>query len=191
MLTTSIFYCFLLLLPADLQTIINDLGSDKYKVRKQARQTALALSPEKKRIIIKELAKSSDPELTETAKELKSLLPEALNKNKILQYVFKGKTEELKKAVKLNPKAFQQTYVNNLNIVDIANAIGKSDLVTLFENAGIKKTRKQIQTMDVLVVETDTWESLASDFNTQAKLIELINHDKKLLPGAVIKIPRN
>ena len=183
-------YCLLLVLPTDLQTIINDLGSDQYKVRKKARATALNLSLDKKRLIIKELIKSSDPELTETAKELKMLLPEALDKNRILLYVLEGKHDELKKALKLNPKAFEQSYAKNMNIVDIAKTVGKKDLVKMFENAGIKGNGKKMRTMDVLVVESDTWQSLASDFQTEVDLLVLINKNKQLKPGVVIKVPR-
>ena len=190
MITTSILYCLLLVLPTDLQTIVNDLGSDQYKIRKKARSTALSLSPEKKRLLIKELSKSSDPELSETAKELKSLLPGALNKEKILNYVLKGKYDEVEKALKLNPTAFKHTYDHNMNIVDIAKTLNKTQFVKLFESAGLKGNGVKLQTMDVLVVETDTWQSLAKDFNTKAQLIMLLNKDKMLKPGVVIKIPR-
>jgi len=190
MIMNTALYCLLLVLPTDLQTIINDLGSDQYKVRKKARATALNLSLDKKRLIIKELIKSSDPELTETAKELKMLLPEALDKNRILLYVLEGKHDELKKALKLNPKAFEQSYAKNMNIVDIAKTVGKKDLVKMFENAGIKGNGKKMRTMDVLVVESDTWQSLASDFQTEVDLLVLINKNKQLKPGVVIKVPR-
>lgn len=189
MLTSSILYCLLLVLPTDLQTIVDNLGSDQYKIRKEAKKNAVALSPEKKRILIKELSKSSDPELTETAKDLKSQLPEALDKDKILMYVLTGKSEEIKNALKLNPKAFEQIYAGKMNIVDIAATLGKHDIVKLFENAGLKGSGQKLKTMDVLVVESDTWHSLANDFNTEAELIKLINKDKQLLPGAVIKVP--
>ncbi|MCM8539167.1 MAG: LysM peptidoglycan-binding domain-containing protein [Lentisphaeraceae bacterium] len=51
-----------------------------------------------------------------------------------------------------------------------------------------------MKTMDVLVVESDTMESLANDFNTTVELIKKANPKVKgnedLKPGSVIKVPR-
>ncbi len=189
MITTSMLYCLLLVLPADLQSIITDLGSDRYTIRKKAKASAMALSPEKKRQIIKELIKSSDPELTETAKELKKRLPAALDHEQILIFLLKGKYNEVKKALELNPKTFEKSHVANMNIVDIAKTLRRKQFIDLFEKAGIKGNGIKMKAIDVLVVESDTWQSLASDFNTKAELIMLLNRDKQLTPGIVVHVP--
>lgn len=190
MLITSALYCLLLLLPAELQSIHDDLGSSEYKVRKNALSSAQKLSPEKKRILIKELKKSDDPELTETAKTLSLFLPEALNKEKILKYILDGNYEKIQKALEINPSAFQVALIGEYNAADLAMITNRKDFITLFKNAGLRPSSKAPLLMDVLVVETDTWETLANDFNCNAKLLEMIN-TKGLKPGAVIKVPRS
>ena len=190
MLLTPLLCGLLAVLPADLQKIADNLGSSEYKIRKEALHEAKKLENDKKRILIKELSKSSDPELTETAKELKSLLPEALNQDEVLIHVLKGDLDKIEKALQYNPKAFNKTYENDMNIVDIAATVGNSDMVELLEKSGLKATGNKLKTMDVLVVESDSWESLANDFNTRADLIRLLNKDKGLKPGTVIKVPR-
>lgn len=56
------------------------------------------------------------------------------------------------------------------------------------------KTPLNMKVMDVLVVESDTLESLANDFNTTVELIKKANPKVKgnedLKPGSVIKVPR-
>lgn len=56
------------------------------------------------------------------------------------------------------------------------------------------KPPANMNVMDVLVVESDTLESLANDFNTTVELIKKANPNVKgnedLKPGAVIKVPR-
>ena len=190
MLIKSALYLFILLLPADLQTIADNLSSNEYKVRKSALIEAKKLNAEKKRILIKALKKSNDPELTETAKELSLHLPEALSKNSILKDLLENNLEPIKKALKINPKVFHGPYINQLTILDIAIILERKKAIDLFQEAGIKSSDNKYSTMEVLLVENDSWESLAQDFNSDPKLIKLINNNIELAPGKVIKVLR-
>lgn len=183
--------CFIiLLLPVELQTIFNDLGANEYKVRKSALHSAKKLSAENKRTLITKLKKSNDPELTETAKELSLLLPEALNRELILKYILEKDYKKIKLALKVNPTIFKSPLIENLNATDIAKMLNLKKFLILFKNSGLKQSDNIPKTMDVLVVETDTWETLAKDFKCSAKLLELVNKNG-LKPGAVIKVPRS
>lgn len=105
-------------------------------------------------------------------------------------YILKDKYSEVKLALDVNPGAFQHVYEGNMTVVDIVKTLKKQDFIDLFESAGLKANNGGLSVIDVLIVESDTWESLASDFNTNAQLIILINNEKELKPGNVIKVPK-
>jgi hypothetical protein len=187
---TALF--FQLFLTTDMTTLSNQLANENYKVRKVARVEAENLPVKELRKLISLLQKSTDPELSETAKELTAMLPENLNPKIISILVHKNKLTELKAHIKRN-KDILRMKINKLTLLDHALICDSKATISYLEGQGVPQTISMpdgnLKTMDVLIVESDTWESLASDFNTQKVLIKIINKNVKLLPGTVIKVP--
>lgn len=178
-------------LPANLQKIADGLASNKSEIRKTARKEAFNLSKEDKKILIEELKNSSDPELTETAKELNQTIEKKVSAQKIIKLISDGNNEEIIKLIKTNQELFKKPILGNFTGPEIAKALNNNELVEVFVKQKIADKIKQIVIFDVLIVESDTWDSLANDFNTQAELIKLLNQGKDLKPGIVIKVPQN
>lgn len=191
MYSAFLFALLLSVLTPDMQKIATNLASPDSKIRKTARQEAFALSKEKKLILIKELKSSSDPELSETAKELMVSINGPYNKWKILQMVLDRKHNEIEEIIRVNPKVFRENFENKLTILDVAEIINDRKFIDLFTKHQLPKINAKMILMDVLVVESDSWESLANDFNTTVTYLRIFNYKKELIPGTIIKVPRN
>jgi hypothetical protein len=66
----------------------------------------------------------------------------------------------------------------------------QADVIKYLKESGLKSKLANLKTISVLVVESDTYESLAKDFMTKAILIKHINKNAKLEPGTILKVPR-
>lgn len=188
--STFLFALLLSVLTPDMQKIATNLASPDSKIRKTARQEAFALPKEKKLILIKELKSSSDPELSETAKELMVSINGPYNKWKILQMVLDRKHKEIEEIIRVNPQVFRESFEKKLTILDVAEIMNDQKFIDLFKKYKLPKINGKMKLMDVLVVESDSWESLANDFNTTVTYLRIFNYKKELIPGTIVKVPR-
>ncbi len=187
---TALF--FQIFLTTDVSHLSNQLADDSYKVRKVARAKAEKLPIKDLRKLISLLKESKDPELSETAKEFTAMLPENLSSKSIAILVQQNKLTELKAYIKTN-KEILKMKIAKLTLLDHAIIHDSKDIISYLKDQGVPKTitlpKRNMRTMDVLVVESDTWESLASDFNTNKGLIQILNKNVELKAGTIIKIP--
>jgi hypothetical protein len=107
----------LFILNISAEDISSRLANGNDKERKAALQEAKKMPVKEMRELIKKLKESKDPELTETAKELFSLLPEAFSSAKLIKLVEKNKLLELKKVLKLNKDLLKKTQ-KGYNLLD-------------------------------------------------------------------------
>jgi hypothetical protein len=184
----TILLHILFILMASAEDISTRLANGNYKERKAALQEAKKLPVKEMRELIKKLKESKDPELTESAKELSALLPEAFSSEQLIKLIEQNKFLEFKNAFKLNKDLLKKTK-KGYNLLDYAYMHNKDKIIHFLKESGLKSKLDNLQTIDVLVVESDTYESLANDFMSEAILIRYINKNVKLEQGMILKVP--
>ena len=121
----------------------------------------------------------------------KATPPKKSNKQKDLEKEIFGVKPKSKPKKKEEPKEMVQDNTNPFEVKEPETNNNEAPAEVKKEN---QTPPPSMKVMDVLVVESDTLESLANDFNTTVELIKKANPKVKgnedLKPGSVIKVPR-